>query len=60
MSTCRTRRFGKLSCWLGKSLVALSPATLTGFAFYSHAVAAPQTYTFAVTPQFEQRKLIAI
>ena len=60
MSTTRTQRFGKISCWLGTSLVAMCLATLTGLAFSSFAIAAPQTYTFAVTPQFEQRKLIAI
>lgn len=57
----------RLSQWLekiphrpGTSLAALFLATLVNLAFSSLAMAAPQTYTFSVSPQFEQRKLIAI
>lgn len=46
----RARGLGRAALWL---------AALAGVAFGSCAMAA-QTYTFAVTPQFEQRKLIAI
>jgi phosphonate transport system substrate-binding protein len=44
-------RVALLSCWL---------ALLTGLLSAGSVHAAEQTYTFAVTPQFEQRKLIAI
>jgi phosphonate transport system substrate-binding protein len=44
-------RVALLSCWLG---------LLTGLLSAGSVQAAEQSYTFAVTPQFEQRKLIAI
>ncbi|MBI5889812.1 MAG: phosphate/phosphite/phosphonate ABC transporter substrate-binding protein [Nitrosomonadales bacterium] len=40
--------------------LALLPVLLLGLLFNACAMAATPTYTFAVTPQFEQRKLIAI
>jgi phosphonate transport system substrate-binding protein len=50
-----TPRNGKMRHWFGTGIVAICLTTLTTF-----AMAEPQTYTFAVTPQFEQRKLFAI
>ena len=47
-------------CWLGSCVAAFCLTTLTTLAFPSFAAAATNTYTFAVVPQFEQRKLFAI
>lgn len=60
MNTCHTHRLVKVSHWMGFCLAALRLAVLTGLAFSSLSMAAPQTYTFSITPQFEQRKLFAI
>jgi phosphonate transport system substrate-binding protein len=48
-------RSGKKWRWFGTGVVAFCLTTLATF-----AIAAPKTYTFAVVPQYEQRKLFAI
>jgi phosphonate transport system substrate-binding protein len=60
MNTCLVPRFLQTSHWLATCLVAALLSLTINLAVSSLAVAASQTYTFAVTPQFEQRKLIAI
>jgi phosphonate transport system substrate-binding protein len=55
LSILQIRRNSKRTTAYGLML-----SMLCGLLFGSSAVAAGKTYTFAVTPQFEQRKLIAI
>ncbi len=55
-----TQRRRAVRCWHLVCVVALCLLTLDALTLSSSAMAASQTtYTFAITPQFQQRKLIA-